>query len=898
MSFFPVVRSPELKLGKGKIDIQLVHQLQCKACPLAQIHNKNPHMEPTGSDRPVIYMLGAGPDGDEDHTGRHFTGRSGELLRARIPKQFKKKIRWNHVVRTRPHDSGFNRAPTPFEIECCRPSVVKDIEQTKPKAIFGFGDIPLQWATGNSGIVAYRGRRLPIKVGSHTCWYYPMTEPSFLMKQGRRAYYSDLDPTAIGSELERAFEFDLAKALEEIFYNYKEPEVHTPEYALSNTLLITEASDRNLERIYTKLHQLSAASVIGLDYETHGDKDRDVYRPYDKAAKILSVAVGTGNDGIAFGFDHPGAGWSRRQRKELDDIWVDFLRTCKAVKVAHNLLYEMEWTGYFYGIDLLRTGRWEDTATQANTLDERSRGSKPGPLSLEFQILQNFGLNIKKLANVDAGNLINTPLPIVLQYNGLDARYGCLLYKKLRKELKKEKLTTTYKYRLRCVSAIAMAQIKGIPVDQLEVKRLHDKYTDRLEDLTGKINAHEHVLQFAKKYGRPFKPLAPKDVVDLFGHMLGYTQLNVEVKAKDRIKAQESGGSDREERLSGNERVLNELPGDLPKHILGVRKATKRKSTYIESIMHGAEGTDLYPDKLLHPSFNLLFASTGRLSADGPPVQQFPKRDGEAKEVRRPVVAEKNCVMISVDYGQIEARVIAMYTKDKRFCKALWERYDIHQEWAERIAHAYPARIGGKKMLTDKKAMKDFRTDIKNQWTFPLVFGATLKSVAEYLRIPENIIKVQYDTFWDQFSGIHDWQKQLKKFYQENGYVETFLGRRRHAPLSDNKIYNSPVQGVTAELVMDAFCRLSETNDPVLQAELQIHDDITFFRVPDKKAEHYLEQIISIMLSTPFEWAKIVPIAVEASLGYDWLGMHEVGIYSSDEWDSSIIRRAQKCIEG
>jgi DNA polymerase-1 len=224
-----------------------------------------------------------------------------------------------------------------------------------------------------------------------------------------------------------------------------------------------------------------------------------------------------------------------------------------------------------------------------------------------------------------------------------------------------------------------------------------------------------------------------------------------------------------------------------------------------------------------------------------------------------------------------------MLTKDKNFVKALWENYDVHMEWAERIAHAYPKRVGGRNNLTDKVVMKDFRTDIKNQWTFPLFFGASLGSASEYLQIPEATLKPLYQAFWKQFGGVKDWQDKEMEFYKEHFYVECLTGRRRHGPLTENQIYNSPVQGTAAEIVMDAMCRLSEKNVPILQPEINIHDDLTFVRIPEKKLDDYLEQILDVMLEVPFPWVN-VPISVEVSVGTNWADLQEVGKYSSAEW--------------
>ena len=240
-------------------------------------------------------------------------------------------------------------------------------------------------------------------------------------------------------------------------------------------------------------------------------------------------------------------------------------------------------------------------------------------------------------------------------------------------------------------------------------------------------------------------------------------------------------------------------------------------------------------------------------------------------------------MVLTFDYGQIEARVIAAATKDKNFTKALWENYDVHMEWAERIAHDYPDRIGGEQNLTDKEVMKTFRTDIKNQWTFPLFFGSKLESAAGYLNIPMSVLRKHYREFWKEFEGVAAWQEQQLKFYREHGYVECLTGRRRRGPLTTNQILNAPIQGSAAEIVLDAMSRLSETNDVELQPEFQIHDDFTFLRVPEERCDVIAEKVLDIMLVVPFDWMD-VPVTVELSYGPNWADTKEIGVYSSITW--------------
>ncbi len=152
------------------------------------------------------------------------------------------------------------------------------------------------------------------------------------------------------------------------------------------------------------------------------------------------------------------------------------------------------------------------------------------------------------------------------------------------------------------------------------------------------------------------------------------------------------------------------------------------------------------------------------------------------------------------------------------------------------------------------------------------------------MKIPEEILTKHYDDFWEEFEGVHRWQQQLLKFYREHGYVESLTGRRRRGPLSVNQVINSPVQGTAAEIVLDAMSRLSETADPELQPEINIHDDLTYLRVPEDRVDIIAEKVIDKMINVPFEWARIVPIQVEMSCGPNWADLEEIGVYASDTW--------------
>lgn len=853
MTLFDDLPPPQLK----RPEIAELHRLQCLACPLSKVPNEHPNMPPTGAARPLVYIMAEAPGRNEDEQNVQLIGKSGQIVRALIPRRFKDRVRFNNACRTRPPD---NRTPTWMELECCRPSVEKDIEQSKPKAIFGLGDVALRWVSGFSGVTVWAGRRMPVKIRSHTCWYYPMLHPAYLIYQRRRSR----DGEEFASEEERMFGIVLKRAFEEV-EELPEPQVHDIHKVFDRIECITEGGASGLNRVRDALKWAAEQPDIGVDYET------DRLRPYDKDARVLSMAAATGKAGVAIPLDHPGTPWTDSEKRAVRSYWYDFLKHARGRKWVHILAFELEWTGVHWATELVRAGRWEDTASQACILDERRGKYKPGPFSLEFLVQQYFGFNLKQLSDVDRKELAGLPLATVLKYNGGDARYHCLIGLAQDAEIKRLSLEEPYRLALRRVPTVVLSQIRGVPVDFEEVARLKRKYEKRLAATEREIANLPVIRKFKKICSQEFQPFSNPDVIYVFKDMLHRREVIIEDKYKKKTK------------YSADKKVLDLIDHPLAELLVDLRESNKRLATYINPLDPKFRGTVIHDDGLLHAVFNTIFAETGRLSCEAPNLQNFPKRDSEAKELRKQIVAPPGCLILALDFGQIEARVIAMFTKDKVFCKALWEEYDVHMEWAERLARAYPERIGGSKNLKDKQVMKLFRTDIKNQWTFPLFFGARLESASEYLKIPVDVLKPEYNKFWRTFAGVKDWQEQLVDFYRVNGYVECLTGRRRRGPLTLNQIINSPVQGTAAEIVLDSMCRLSETGDPELQPEINIHDDLTFVRVPIKRLDDIAEKVIGIMLNSPFKWIN-VPITAELSYGENWLDMKEMDTFSSARW--------------
>lgn len=787
-------------------------------------------MLPTGSKTPLVYFLGEAPGKTEDEKGKQFVGASGKVVRFRIPQEWDEHIRWSNSARCRPPD---NRTPTDVELNCCAPFLERDIAATKPKAIFGFGAVPLSRFLQQSTIGIWRGRRAPVIVGGHACWYYPMWHPSFILHK-RKFVPRELDQ--YGCDEEFAFALDLERAFSEID-SLPTPVIHSEQQATEGVETVDDI-DRARELIEIVCNDPS----VGFDWETN------CLRPYSKASKILSAGFSGKQHTFSFALDHSQAVWSKNERQEIDILVEKFLYEASGRKIAHHLPFEMEWAAYFYGKSCLYAGRWDDSESQAYILDARRGG-----LSLDFLCLQYFGLHLKAISNLDRKNLDKIPVRQVLTYNSGDARYHRQLYLAQAKRIKNDGLQDVYEHQLRRIPSLVLAQMHGVPIDLRIVSKLRTKYEAKKEAAEKAIQEESVVKEFEEEKGREFNPASNPDVNYLVREIL-----KVDVESADK------------------EQLLEHVSHPIGKKLVTLRQLSKNLSTYIYSVDKDSE--NFYSDGMIHPVLSTTTTRSWRSSSEGPNIQNFPKRDESSKEVREQI-KHPNMVVVSFDYASIQARNVAQESLDKTLIDHFWHDYDVHSDWLERIRKRYPKWVSPAQ-LKDKNTFKKYRHLSKNKFVFPTFFGAQSYTTSTGLGIPENIAEDLRHEFFDEFPGIKKWHDRLSVMYLELGYVTALSGFRRHAPISGNVLINSPIQSDEAIIVLDAMARLSEMEDSRYQAMFEVHDDISFLW-PKNEIDKRAEVVIDAMVNTPFDWAHVVPIEVEMAVGVDWLHMEETGKFKS-----------------
>lgn len=839
-------------------------KLGCKACPLNTADLCTPKMPATIASDTLVMFLAEAPGKHEDETsGRPLTGPSGSLLRGVIPDEAEDRCSFDNVINCRPPD---NRTPTSAEIACCLPRRAPVVEQARPALIVGLGAVPLHWALKSTDLAGMRGRTFAIKIGDHHCWFLPTYHPSFIL----RVAHNKQRP--LNSRLGHCFRMDIARAFK-LAGLLPQAQVDDPAEVRGNTVTF-HGKDGDLDQIIYLFREAKRHKVKSIDLETtHA-------RPYALDAKVLTVAIGYGNDfAFAFPLDHPKAGWSPAEKETLRDLIYDMV-TDDTAKIAHNAAFEIEWLIH----DLRDKGFvkhtvWEDTQVQAHILDER-RGKqynreddkRNAYQKLGFLTKQYFGLDFKQLFKLPKKNMIEANLDETLAYNAVDAKYELRLHRHQDWLLEQHDLLYTYYDALPRQPTVALMQHLGLPIDQNEVAAAQKKLNTPLERLEAEVAALPVVKQYIADKGE-FNPYSSTQVLELFKDYLKRLEVEIEGKFED-------GKS--KFRYSVDKSVLERIDHPLAKLLLKVRNLAKLKSTYVDCFEMG-KGNCIWPDGLAHTSFNTTFTETGRLSSDGPNQQNWPQRNDAW--VRKQVVAPKGYVILAADYGQLEACVAAMCSHDKFLVKALWEDYDIHVDWAWELAKSWPEIVGGLDKLKDPDALKRFRSRAKNKMVFPTIFGATVGSVASYLGMPEDRVEPVVDKFWGVFTGLHDWQDRTMSSYYELGYAETPNGRRRHYPLTRNQVINHPIQGGAAEIVCEAMNRVSayaiSKGKWHLHPRLNIHDDLTLL-VPDTPSilDEAIEVLYTLMLSSRYKHVN-VPLSVEISVGHNWFEMQKVGKFWS-----------------
>lgn len=861
-----------------------LNRLGCKVCPLANMGDR----VNASTSKPVdVFFLSEGPNANDVNKGKPLYGKAGRLVRDLIDEHFEGKVGFGTIVQHRPPN---DREPAWAEIEHCRGHVTAAIEKARPKLIVGLGLQVMQWVLGSADMTGMRGRIFSVKIGEHKCFFMPTFSPVFVMKSA----YDDARP--LQSRMGHAFRMDFQTAFEYLEEKNK-PIIITPTEAKEHvhTFNGSRTSFLGLHELLEQFEAAKKSRKWSLDFETYP------LRPYSKDAAVLTASisywVGKRIETFAFAIDHPKAGWTKKERETILDSFLELVKQRKSTKIAHNVPFELEWLLFLFGTEIVDHRGWEDTMMMAHLIDERKgqgreQDRRPTYQNLNFLCKQLLGLELKSMFKLDKKDMRKSDLDECLLYNGCDSKYTLLLHQIQHAALVSQGLVDLFEFIKPRQTTVALMQHFGIPMNHKLTRKFQKRLAKEIKSIEEEISELKVIKQYNLDKGRKFNPQSQPELVEILRDYLKRTEIKVAGK--------KYGDPDR---IAVDKGVLDKIDHPIAPLILKLRNRQKLKSTYVDEFVMG-EGKLIYPDGMLHTNFNTTFTTSGRLSSDDPNMQNFPKRDD--KWVREQITAPPGYVLVSVDYGQLEWCLACICCKDKVMVDATWTGYDVHMEWATKIAKLWPKLVGGKKYIKNrdteesKKKYKYARGLVKNKMVFPVIFGATEESVRNYLNMPEDVAKEIFKEFWDTFSGLGDWQKRLMKGYYNDGFVENLFGRKRRYPMTKNEAINFPIQSTAAEIVCDAMDRLSmlaiKTGNMFIHPRLNIHDDLTFIMPNDEQIiDENLDIIISEMLKLPFDFVN-VPMSVEVSIGTNWENQEEIGKFFTTDIGRHSLDDAPKSV--
>jgi DNA polymerase-1 len=337
-----------------------------------------------------------------------------------------------------------------------------------------------------------------------------------------------------------------------------------------------------------------------------------------------------------------------------------------------------------------------------------------------------------------------------------------------------------------------------------------------------------------------------------------------------RLKLDDKAKMTKTKQFVTNEEILQRLAHRHPivNKTLEYRGLKKLLSTYVEAL-------PLLVNKKtgrVHTSFNQAVTATGRLSSNNPNLQNIPVRDERGREIRKAFVPEKERLLFSADYSQIELRLMAHLSQDKTMIADFISGNDIHAATASKIFN-----------VALEEVTKDMRRRAKPA-NFGIIYGISSFGLAERLTISRKEAKELIDGYFSVYPEVKTYMDECIRKARAVGYVTTMFGRKRYLPdiQSRNQVMrgnaernaiNAPIQGGAADLIKIAMIkihkRLKEENYRSKMI-LQVHDELIFEVEPAE-----LDALKNMVIYEMSNAAKLsVPLVVDCGSGTNWLEAH------------------------
>ena len=598
--------------------------------------------------------------------------------------------------------------------------------------------------------------------------------------------------------------------------------------------------NRWIEKIYQR-------GYVAVDTETTGLNDMIV----DLVGICLSVEVGeacyiplghTNGEDDLFG----GAALCEGQIKleEALTILRPVLEDSSILKIGQNIKYDTKIFAR-YDVSLAPV---DDTMLLSYAINGGKHNHGMDYLSERY--LDHKPISIKTLLGSGKSAITFDKVSIsdAVKYAAEDADITLRLWKLFKPMLHESNVTKVYETLERpLIPVLAKMEMNGIKVDRNTLSRMSNNFAQSMSGLEAEIY---------NLAGQSFNVGSPKQLGEIL-----FDKLELPGGKKGKTGAYGTGVD-----------VLEDLASEgheLPVKVLDWRQMSKLKSTYTDALQgHINSNTGR-----VHTSYIISGASTGRLSSTDPNLQNIPIRSEAGRKIREAFIAEEGNVLLSLDYSQIELRILAHIAKIDTLKQAFHEGQDIHALTASQMFNV-PLENMDPMVRRQAKAIN-----------FGVIYGISGFGLARNLRIPRKEAQSFIDTYFERFPGIRAYMDETVSFAKENGYVKTLFGRKVHtseinakgpqAGFAKRAAINAPIQGTAADVIRRAMVRMPNAIAHLpAKMLLQVHDEL-IFEVNKDALNETTEVVRNIMEKASEPVVKLdVPLVVDAGFGSNWADAH------------------------
>ncbi len=586
------------------------------------------------------------------------------------------------------------------------------------------------------------------------------------------------------------------------------------------------------------IDKISNAELTAVDTETTSLN----YMSAELVGISLSVSAGEAAY-IPFAHDYMGAPQQLDRQFVLDRL-KPYLQDPAHKKVGQNLKYDMTVLAQ-HGIRL--RGVAFDTMLESYVID--SVASRHDMDSLALTYLNEETIKFADVAGKGAAQLTFNQVhleqagPYAAEDADITLRLHQALWPKVVAEPTLRKVFEEIELPL--VPVLSRIERTGALVDDTLLFQQSQELAERLAEL--------ETLAW-EMAGQQFNLASPKQLGEIL-----FEKLQIPVLKKTATGAP-----------STKEEVLQELALDypLPKVLLEHRGLAKLKSTYTDKLptmINSVTGR-------IHTSYHQAGTATGRLSSSDPNLQNIPVRTAEGRRVRQAFIAAPGSKLVAADYSQIELRIMAHLSEDPSLLKAFGAGEDIHRATAAEVFGVDSAAVTSEQRRSAKAI------------NFGLIYGMSAFGLARQLGIGRKQAAEYIELYFTRYPGVQNYMNNIRYSAAENGYVETFFGRRLYLPeinsrngmrrqAAERTAINAPMQGTAADIIKLAMINVHnwlENSELTSKIIMQVHDELVL-EVPESELEAVKQGLCEHMEKAA---ELLVPLVVDVGVGDNWDEAH------------------------